>query len=167
MILSNANTYGGLTTVDGGALRITNAGALGTTAAGAVVNGVSGGTNIARLELSGDIAVTGEAITIAGQGNFRGALSSFSGTNEWAGNVTVNAEGTRIGASDGATLEVSGVIDSGANPHGLNIRNGLVSAGGGVILSGASTYLGDTTLFIGRLQLDGGDNRLPWRPSST
>jgi len=160
LVLAAANSYTGDTTVNSGALRITNADALGTTAAGAVVNGsVSGSSSNARIELSGGITVTGEAATISGAGNFLGALSSFSGVNEWTGNVTIGAAGTRLGASAGATLKVSGVIDSGANPHGLTIRSTDLS--GVVILSAANNYLGDTSIFIGKVQLDGGDNRLP------
>ena len=160
LVLAAANSYTGGTTVNSGALRITNADALGTTAAGAVVNGsVSGSSSNARIELSGGITVTGEAATISGAGNFIGALSSFSGVNEWTGNVTIGTTGTRLGASAGATLKVSGVIDSGANPHGLAIRSSDLT--GVVIFSAANTYLGDTSIFIGKLQLDGGDNRLP------
>lgn len=158
-ILSGANSYSGLTTIQAGALRITDPAALGTTTAGTIVNGGTGGTGVARLELSGGITVSGEAITIKGGGNFLGALSSFSGVNEWAGNVTVDAASTRIGASSGATLRVSGVISSGSNAYGITIRTGDTNSP--VILSGANTYLGDTTITLGKLQLDGGDNRLP------
>ena len=159
-ILTLDNTYSGLTTINAGALRIQHAGALGSTAAGTVVNGssASGGP---RLELSGGITtVSGESVTISGGGNFFGALSSQSGTNTWAGGVTIAAPDTRIGAGEGATLRVSGVINSGGQPHGLIVRAGLVE-NGGVVLSAANTYLGDTRVFVGKLQLDGGNNRLP------
>jgi autotransporter-associated beta strand protein len=160
-ILNADNTYQGLTTINTGTLRIRHAGALGNTAAGTVVNGsaTSGATN-ARLELAGGIAVSGEALTISGAGNFRGALSSQSGTNTWSGSVTIAGSGVRIGASDGASLRVSGVIDSGGLPHGLIVRAGPVDAGA-VILSGANSYVGDTSVLVGKLQLDGGNNRLP------
>jgi autotransporter-associated beta strand protein len=116
-------------------------------------------TGSARLELSSGISTNAaENITISGSGNFRGALTSVSGSNTWQGNVTIGAVGTRIGAEDGATLQVSGVIDSGTANTGVISRAG---SGGGVILSGANTYLGDTQVLIGRLQLAGGDNRLP------
>ena len=158
-ILNVDNTYSGLTTIDAGALRIQHASALGTTAAGTVVNGTAP-SGSPRLELAGDITVTGEAITISGGGNFRGALSSQSGTNTWAGSVTITAPETRIGANDGATLRVTGVINSGGQAHGLVVRAGPVDTGA-VVLSGANTWLGDTWLAVGKLQLDGGNNRLP------
>ena len=157
---NSANTYAGLTTVDSGAFKVLHANALGTTAAGTVVNGTTtGSTANARLELEGDITVTGEPLTITGVGNFYGALSSTSGSNTWAGNVTIGAAGTRLGSTTGATLTVSGVIDSGAVNTGLVIRTQDLTAI--VILSGANTYLGDTNLLIGELQLAGADNRLP------
>ena len=166
-ILNSAHSHQGLTTIQAGALRITHDGALGGTASGTVVNGTGTGSAIARLELAGGIRVVGEALTISGGGNFRGALTSQSGDNLWAGNITIAAPSTRIGAHEaaggqpGATLRVSGVIDSGGEPHGILIRNGGTGLEGTVVLSAANTYLGETNLLIGRLQLDGGNNRLP------
>ncbi len=159
LTLTAANTYTGSTSVSAGTLRISNAMALGTTGAGVAVSGNTGGaaTN-ARLELSGGITVTGESATLNGNGNFLGALQSVSGVNEWTGGVTIGSSGTRIGATSGNTLKVSGVIDSSGNNHGFIVRN---DATGTTILSGANTYVGNTTLFVGKLQLDGGDNRLP------
>lgn len=157
---SGANTYVGLTTVDGGGLRIQHASGLGNTAAGTVVNGSgTAGTANARLELAGGITVSGESLTISGVGNFNGALTSTSNDNIWAGNVTIGAAGTRLGASAGASLEISGTIDSGVATHGIIIRT--ADSTGSVILSGANTYLGNTQVLIGNLQLAGGDNRLP------
>jgi autotransporter-associated beta strand protein len=160
LVLGAANSYTGSTTVNAGGLRITNAAALGTTAAGTVVDGSPTGSSAnARIDLSGDVTVTGEAATLNGSGNFMGALTSSSGTNVWAGPVTIGSAGTRLGASAGASLEVSGVIDSGVAPHGLVIRTTDLT--GVVVFSGANTYLGTTQVLIGKLQLAGGDNRLP------
>jgi autotransporter-associated beta strand protein len=161
LTLSSANSHSGLTTINGGAVTLQNAGALGTTAAGTVVNGTSTGNAAnARLDLSGGLTVTGEAITISGVGNFSGALGAASGNNEWTGNVTIGAPGTRLGAVATATLKVSGVVDSGVEPHGLVIRTANITDST-VILSGANTYLGDTWVAVGKLQLEGGANRLP------
>lgn len=159
-VLTNANTYAGTTTVNTGAIRAQHANALGSTAAGTVVNGsASGGTNNARLELSGGIAVTGEPLTINGAGNFIGALASASGNNEWAGPVTIGSASTRIGSSAGASLNISGVIDSGVDPHGVIIRTTDLT--GVVVFSAANTYLGNTQVLIGKLQIAGDHNRLP------
>jgi autotransporter-associated beta strand protein len=152
LTLSAANTYKGLTTVGGGFLRVTHANALGTTDAGATV--ASG----ARIELVG-VTVAGEPIMVNGAGaNFWGALQSASGTSEWQGPITIGSELTRIGVNTG-TFTVSGVIDSGENVYGVMFRPDT----GTLVLSGASTYLGDTGIISGSglVKLSGGANRLP------
>ncbi len=155
LTLSSANTFSGVTTVNAGVVNIRHATALGNTAGATLV------ANNARLELEGGLTVTGEALTISGAGGtgfFNGALNSRSGANTWAGNITLGAAGTRIGAQAGATLTVSGIIDSGGNSYGLLTRPADATAT--VVLSGASTYAGDTTVLFD-LRLDGGANRLP------
>jgi autotransporter-associated beta strand protein len=160
LTLNTGNTYGGLTTVSAGSIKVLHANALGSTAAGTVVIGTgSGSTSNARLELEGGITVAGEILTLNGAGNFYGALSSTSGSNTWAGNVTIGSPGTRLGTTTGNTLTVSGTIDSGAVETGLVIRTQDLTST--VVLSGANTYLGDTNVLIGKLQLAGADNRLP------
>lgn len=158
--LSGPNSHSGLTSVNAGALNLQHAQALGSTGLGSEVNGNgTGGASNARIELQGGILIDGEAVTLKGIGNFTGALTSTSGGNEWSGPVTIGAAITRIGASSGATLKVSGVIDSGEDPYGLIVRTSDLT--GVVILSGANTYRGDTSVMIGKLRLDGGDDRLP------
>ena len=145
LTLSGANTYSGLTSVEGGVLRITAAGALGGTAGGIVVNGTnSGAATNPRLELSGGITVTGESATLRGNGNFLGALQSQSGSNEWAGTILIDADLTRIGAAAGASLLVSGAIDDGAGDYRLMYRVGDTAAS--VTLTGANTYTGITSI---------------------
>lgn len=160
LTLNVANTYSGLTTINAGSIKVLNANALGTTAAGTVVNGSGAGSiSNPRLELEGGITVTGETLTINGVGNFFGALSSTSGSNTWAGNITIGSAGTRLGCTTGNTLTVSGIINSGSVETGLIIRTQDLNST--VILSGANTYLGDTSVLIGKLQLAGGNDRLP------
>jgi len=160
LILSGNSTYDGLTTLSTGVLNIRSAGALGSTARGTIVNGAGGSATNARLELEGGVTISGEALTINGAGNFTGALNSKSGSNVWAGNVTLGSVGTRIGSEAGATLTISGVIDSAGQSTGLIVRSSSTGVGV-VVLSGANTYLGDTQVVIGTLRLDSGDNRLP------
>jgi autotransporter-associated beta strand protein len=139
--LSGDNTYTGPTTIGFGALNLQHANALGTTASGTTV--ASG----ARVALDG-ITVAGEAITVSGTGgNFFGALQGRSGTSVWAGNVTIGATDTRIGAVAGASLEVSGTIDDGVNDYRVIYRSEDSTAT--VIVSGANTYTGGTSLFGG------------------
>jgi fibronectin-binding autotransporter adhesin len=155
--LSGANDYTTVTYVNAGGLRITNASALGTTATGTtVVNG-------AKLELSGVAGDINESLTISGDadGNL-GVLRSVSGTNTWAGPVTLGAYDTRIGATGGSTLVVSGAI-GGAGLR-LAIRTSAADGtndGSKVVLTSGSNSYGDTRLVVGTLQIDGGDNRLP------
>lgn len=160
-ILSGSNTYTGLTTISGGELRVSSAGAIG----GSNVT-VTGG----QLALDGGITITGKSITTSGSGNnFIGGLQSFSGTNEWAGSVLLNADLSRIGSRKNAGLVVSGAIDDGASTFNLLIRNeafGTGNNGAGnantvTVLAGANTYGGNTQLINGLTKLDGGDNRLP------
>lgn len=153
--LSGANTYGGLTTVSAGGLRISHATALGSTLGATTV------ASNARVEMFGGITVTGETITINGNGGDNlGALRSQSGANAWAGNVIIGADSSRIGANGaGNALTISGVIDDGSNTFTLAVRN--ADGGGVTILSGVNTYGGNTDVVVGILRIAGGDNRLP------
>ena len=156
LTMATQNGYSGSTLIQEGILTVQNNLALGSSLAGTVV------ANNARLELDGGVQVSGESLTITGQGGsafFTGALNAKSGNNLWAGPITLLGANTRIGAQAGATLEVSGIIgDSGAGP-GLVVRPADASAT--VVLSGANTYSGSTALFGGKLKLAGGPNRLP------
>jgi len=150
--LSANNSYAGVTNVNAGQLQITQSSALGTTAGGTVV------ADTARLELANNITVTGELLTITGQGgNNVGALQTVAGDNTWDGNLILGNSDTRIGAM-ADTLTVTGVIDDGVATLPLNVRNGTT---GTTILTGASTYGGATNVIVGVLKLAGGDNRLP------
>ncbi|PAW75197.1 MAG: hypothetical protein B9S38_02215 [Verrucomicrobiia bacterium Tous-C4TDCM] len=141
IFLGGVNTYGGVTTVSAGALVLQNPSALSGTTAGTTV------ADLARVELD-NLTVTGEAITVAGAGgNNLGALNGRSGTSVWAGPITVDADLTRIGATTGATLELSGVIDDGVNDYRVIFRP--QSATATVILSGANTYTGNTIIMSG------------------
>ncbi len=152
LILTNSNTYSGATNINAGVLRITSADALGTTSAVTVASG-------ARLELAGGITVNRSAVINGNGGNNNGAIQSFSGNNVWAGNITLGSDAARVGAGvAGSTLTVSGVIDSGSNNFGLEVRNATSSDV--VVLSGANTYLGSTTSVVGILRL-GANDTLP------
>lgn len=140
LFLNNANTYNGVTTINFGSIVAQNPSALGTAS---TVTVASGG----RLELD-NLSITDKAITISGDGaNFAGALQGRSGSSLWSGNVTVAANATRIGAAAAAVMEVSGVIDSGANLYNVIFRP--TDATSTVIVSGANIYPGPTTIFGG------------------
>jgi autotransporter-associated beta strand protein len=154
VILSGTNGYTGATAISNGELRLTSATA---------INGTSGITvNSGRLSLDGGVTVgSGKSITVNGSGvNFFGALQGNSGTNEWLGDVVVGStSGTRIGVNSGS-LKISGAISGSTAVNGVTLRP---NTGTTLELSGANTYLGDTTIVsnTGEVRLSGGANRLP------
>src|SRR5205085_1371800 len=112
--LSTANTYTGTTTINAGILSISQGtdmsgnSALGTTAGGTIVN--SGGS----LELLGGITVTGEALSLDGTGSAsNGALRSLSGSNSYAGVVTLAGHATI--QTDAGSLTLSTVTATDKN----------------------------------------------------
>src|SRR5205823_1698199 len=88
--LTGANTYTGTTTISAGILNIQNATALGTIASGTTVS------NNATLQLQSGISVGSEALTTNGNGaaGQNGALVNVSGTNNYAGLITLGAAST-------------------------------------------------------------------------
>jgi autotransporter-associated beta strand protein len=155
LTLATSNSFTGPTSINAGTVNIQHNTALGST---------TGATTIAlnaRLELQNNITVTGETLTLSGTGGssfFNGSLNSKSGTNTWAGPITLAATGTRIGAQTGSTLTISGPITSTPDSTGLTIRPADMTAS--VILSGSNNYAGETNIIGGVLKL-GASNTLP------
>lgn len=157
--LSGVNTYGGQTTVSAGVLAVLNGAALGATASGATVS--SG----AALQLQGGIVVTGENLTLSGNGiGGGGALRSVSGSNTWNGTITLAANST-IGCDAGTFALQANIINSTLQTTftnaGVIIFNGVLGNGtGGFVkvgtgllsLGGANTYSGTTTISGGTVQ---------------
>ncbi len=158
LTLTGANTYGGLTTINAGAINIQNNTALGTSGTGATV--ASG----AALEMQGNITSTGQGLTLNGTGvGTNGALRNVSGANTWAGNIALGSA-TKI-QSDAGTLTLSGNLT--ATNLGLTLDgagnialSGTVGLGTGTLtkngagtatLSAANTYTGTTTVNAGTL----------------
>lgn len=152
---SGTNSYTGVTTVAAGNLVAGSSGALGTTDAGTVVN------NAASLRLANNVTITGESVTINGNGgNARGALQADAAASAtWAGPVLISATAdSRIGAQANGTLTVSGAISSSG---GADLIVSADVTGGKVVLTGTSnTYTGQTQIIRGLLQL-GATNTLP------
>ena len=167
IVLNSANSYGGLTTINAGVLRITNGAGLGTTVAGTTQSGTS------ALELDGtggDITLGAEALTINGGGiTDLGALRNIAGNNTYGGTVTMGIQ-SRIN-SDSGTLTLSNptavsatnlnLIVGGAG--NLTISGAIATGTGGVAkdgagvltLSGTNTYTGSTTVNGGILNITG------------
>jgi autotransporter-associated beta strand protein len=169
LTLFGANSYAGLTTVSTGVLNIQNADALGTAAAGTSV------TSGAALQIEGGITVGAEALTLNGTGvSTSGALRNISGTNTYAGLVTLGAA-TRIN-SDAGTLTLSHAGTITGEGLGLSVggagnttmasiigtgTGALTKDGAGTLtLSGANTYTGATTISAGTLEVSGASGAL-------
>ena len=151
-LLTGSSSYAGATAINAGTVEIQNANGLGTTAAGTTV--ASGAT----LALSGGINVGAEALTLNGNGmDSAGALRSLSGTNSYGGTIALGSS-TVVGVDSGA-LTSSGVI-SGAAGSTLN----KVGAGT-LVLTGANTYSGATSITEGTIQINS-DARLGTAPTT-
>ena len=174
LVLSNTNTYTGATNVTAGILNVQNAQGTGTTAGGVVVS--SG----AALELQ-DAAVGAETLSLAGTGvSSGGALRFISGTNSWAGLITLTAA-TTVNADAGTnTIDVaSGNAITGtfnltiggagnlsiADPIATSTGTLTKSGAGTLTLSGTNTFTGATTISGGTLSISA-DNNLGTAPAS-
>ena len=159
--LNGANTYTGVTTINGGTVRLRNATALGTIDGGTVVN--SGGA----LDLYGNTYTNLEPLSINGTGiSFSGALrnsnaaaASFSGTITLAGNSTINTSNGSITLNSTSAISGTGnlTISGGSNviiSSPIAVTGSLYKPNNGTCtLSGANTYSGSTTIYAGTLVL--------------
>jgi autotransporter-associated beta strand protein len=138
LVLESANTYSGVTEINGGTIAITNAAALGTTAGNTTVN--TGGT----LDLRGVTGVA-EPITLAG-----GTLAASTGNNSVTGPITLTGNGNNPNGSstidvDGTSLTITNVISG---------TGGIDKTGtGDLVLESANTHTGSTSIDAGRLIL--------------
>ena len=138
--LLGSGTYGGSTQVNAGRLVVDNGSALGTTTSGTIV--ASGG----EIDLTDGIKVGAEALSLTGVGtDGLGALKG-TGTNSWAGPITL-AGLTYINVATNGQTELGGAI---SGPGGL-VENGR----GRLILDGSlsNSYAGSTTVQQGNLIL--------------
>ena len=136
LILTNANTYTGATTIKAGIAFVQNKTALGSTVGATTVS--SGAT----LQLQGGLTIA-ERITLNGVGaaGATGALESVTGTNTWTGTISLASASTI--AIDAGQLTISGVM-SGVGS--------LTQVGAGsLIVSALNTYTGGTTVNGGTL----------------
>ncbi|MEZ0274136.1 MAG: beta strand repeat-containing protein, partial [Roseimicrobium sp.] len=158
LTLGNANTYTGETVITGGSIIVMHNQALGSTAGGTVIGGG------AMVRLTNGIVVTGETLTINGNGNNNGALNLIGGASSastasatWAGDILIGTANSRIGVNDFGTLTISGVIKDGtAN----SLHFSATGNGGIVLLTNKSIYTGTTGIVRGTVML-GVDNALP------
>jgi fibronectin-binding autotransporter adhesin len=139
--LSTSNSFTGLTTVNDGFVEVDDSFALGTTTSGTIVNAG------AVLALRFGVDVPAEALTLAGTGQSGfGALSSSSGSNSWAGDITLSANAT-ISVDSGDFLNLPGAVGGGFNLTKTGI--------GTLIFSGSSANtFNNMVVNAGTLQLN-------------
>lgn len=143
LVLNGANTYTGVTTISGGKLQfgkqvsLYNAMTGSWTAANLVVN--SGANATFNVGGTGEFTAT-DIDTIKALGTATGGFKSGA----TLGLDTTNATG--------GAFDCAGVI---ANPNGgANVLNLMKSGSNTLVLSGANTYTGTTTLSAGTLALN-------------
>jgi autotransporter-associated beta strand protein len=151
--LDGVNTFdGGLADVSGTVV-VANGAALGSAAA-TITSG-------AELDLSGGISV-GNDLTIAGAGASGGAaIVGLSGSNALTGAITITADSS-VGAANGATLAIDGIVGDGNSGYLLTVANGPT---GTTQLDGDNTYAGSTTVLAGYLGVGQSNARGPPAPT--
>lgn len=167
LILPNDNTYSGPTTVGASSvLDVRSSGALGSTVGGTTVAGNG------AIYLQGNLAIGAEALTIGGGGIVNaGALRVISGSNSWAGPITltgatrftvdsgmltvnaISGTNTNLVLNGNGDIVVNGVIGTGTG--GVNKDTFGVGGAGNVLLAGANTYTGLTSVGSGIMTLTG------------
>lgn len=159
LTLTSSNTYSGATTLSGGLLSLGHDSALGTgvlTLTSGTLRGVGGARSVANsVTLGGNVTVSGSSHL------------TFSGTTTLTGNrtLTVNNTGTttlsNVNLSNTVTSRTLTVGGTGETVAAGVIANGggstagaLSKAGAGrLILLGANTYGGATTVSAGTLEI--------------
>lgn len=164
LVLAGNNTYGGPTTVSSGTLQVGAAGTAGSLGTGGVVNQGSLVFNRTDTMTVGNAISGTGSLTQAGTGT-----TILSGVNSYAGTTTISAGTLQVG--NGGTTGNFGpgaIVNNGTLAfdradtvtigHAISGSGSLVQAGAGtVVLNGANTYAGTTTISAGTLQVgDGG-----------
>ncbi|WP_196217485.1 autotransporter-associated beta strand repeat-containing protein, partial [Burkholderia pseudomallei] len=160
LVLTGANTYSGATTIASGTLQVGNGGTSGTLGTGTTL------TNNGKLVFNLGNSYT-YAGTISGTGSLEqkgiGGTTILTGNNTYSGGTTIDTGSTLQLGAGGATGSVTGpVTNSGLlsfNNSGLTF-GGVISGtgsvqqtGGTTTMTGANTYMGDTLMRGGVLQV--------------
>ena len=165
LVLVATNSYDGATTVAAGRLQVGAGGTAGTLGGGAITNqGTLAWRRSDAVTVPNAISGSG-ALVHEGSGTL-----TLTGTNTYSGTTTANAGNLRVGdGGSTGTLGLGAVSVSGnlaiqrsgefTIPGAISGTASLTHSGPGtVILSGANTYSGVTTVAAGTLQVGDGGN---------
>jgi autotransporter-associated beta strand protein len=186
VILTADSTYTGGTTISSGTLQIGNGGTTGSIAGNVVNNGAFSFNRSDSVTLAGDISGSGSFVqagsgttTLSGTNSYSGTTTIQSGTLR-LGSATALSSASNL-ALNGGTFDLNGFNATVANLSGVS--NILLGAGtltadqssaatfsgqiagtgrfakggtGTLVLSGANTYSGGTTISSGMLQIGNG-----------
>jgi len=148
LTLNGNNTYTGPTVIQQGWLFAQTSTALGQTNFGTIVS-----NNASLVLIGGSFGITNESLTLNGVGasSLWGALDvETSGTNIWAGSITVNADSTITAYAASSVLRDIGPISGAGGVTTLSAGSGTIYFEGAT----ANTYGGTTRVFGGTLLLD-------------
>ena len=178
LILSGANTYTGITTVNAGTLHVTSPGVLYSTLAGNLANAVTVNTGgVVEFDTwdygsansfgtlngtAGNVLVNGGRLRYIGSGTISGSRSltiGAAGATLESANANANwgiitAFGVNVASSSGGLLTLTGA-GNGSLAQIISGTGGLTMSGTGTwTLSSSNTYSGTTTISAGTLNLN-------------
>ena len=140
------NTFTGSVSITAGQFNLQNSSALGTSIGVAVSSG-------AALQLQGGISIGSIPLAITGAGltaTPAGALQSVSGTNSYAGLLSIGGGGATITSSNsGDTLTLTGGITNNGNLVTISGAGNTTVSGGAITGLGGLTYTGSGILTLG------------------
>lgn len=152
LILSGANRFSGIVTVNRGTLRLTRSDALGDAPKSLLMQGVD-----RRLQLSGGITMAAGITLVVSSNSFDGGgISNLDGSNRIEGPIQISTGNPALNLSSSAgTLTVAGNVSAGTTGRSLSIGGASTSANtiSGVISNGATSALPLVKQGVGTWQL--------------
>jgi autotransporter-associated beta strand protein len=186
LLIDSAKTYGGLTTVSGGAIRVSDPQALGTATVAATDGTIINNPPTARLELSGGItlaepiqlaqkqAVAGDAaglVNVDGDNTLSGPINLAGGGSNWniwsnSGKLTITGTATNTNTTNTRNIRFYGdgdgeILSDLANGSGTSLTAVIMNGAGTWTLAGNNTYTGPTTVETGTLRINGTQTASP------
>ena len=181
VILTNSNSYSGGTTIGDGVLQLGNGGTTGMITGNVVVsgNGTLAFNRSDAITFAGDISGTGGimlmgpgTVALTGNNTFSGGTAIGGGIVQVASDAAFGAAGTTLRIGGGATVQALASFTSGrpialigmggtfdTNGNTLTLQGPITGVGaltkvgaGTLILTGANSYGGGTTVEAGTVQ---------------